>query len=78
MPFPVVEGFTTGIGVIILLQQFPLLLGSPKGESESTLVATYQTLLHTDWAAAVPPLIVAAVTIALHLPDAASRGCRSR
>ena len=63
-----VEGFTTGIGVIILLQQFPLLLGSPKGESESTLVATYQTLLHTDWAAAVPPLIVAAVTIALHLP----------
>lgn len=51
VPFPVVEGFTTGIGVIILLQQFPLLLGAPKGESESTLMATYQTLQHADWSA---------------------------
>ena len=68
VPFPVVEGFTTGIGVIILLQQFPLLLGAPKGESESTLMATYQTLQHADWAVAVAPLGVAALTIALHLP----------
>ena len=68
VPFPVVEGFTTGIGVIILLQQFPLLLGAPKGESESTLMATYQTLRHADWSAAVAPLLVAGLTIALHLP----------
>lgn len=68
VPFPVVEGFTTGIGVIILLQQFPLLLGAPKGESESTLMATYQTLQHADWSAAVAPLIVAGLTVVLHLP----------
>jgi len=68
VPFPVVEGFTTGIGVIILLQQLPLLLGAPKGESESTLMATLQTLQHTDWPVAVAPLGVAALTVLLHLP----------
>ncbi|MFT4216524.1 MAG: SulP family inorganic anion transporter [Micropruina sp.] len=68
VPFPVVEGFTTGIGAIILLQQCPLLLGAPKGESESTLMATYQTLQHTDWPAAVWPLMVAGLTVVLHLP----------
>ena len=30
IPWPVVEGFTMGIGVIILLQQLPLALDAPR------------------------------------------------
>jgi SulP family sulfate permease len=36
MPWPVVEGFTVGIGVIIFLQQVPSALGVPKPEGENT------------------------------------------
>lgn len=56
-----------GIGVIILLQQFPLLLGTPKQDSESTLMASWLTLRETDWGAAWAPLGVAALVVALHL-----------
>lgn len=67
IPFPVVEGFTMGIGVIIALQQLPLILGTPKGESESTLVSSYLTILHTDWTKAWQPLVIATVVVAVHL-----------
>ena len=67
IPLPVVEGFTFGIGIIIILQQLPLLLGTPKGEAESTLMSSWLTLTHTDWTAAVAPLLVAALVIALHV-----------
>ena len=67
IPWPVVEGFTMGIGVIIFLQQLPLVLGSPKGTSESSLVAAYQTVVHTHWDAAVVPLAVTAIVVVLHL-----------
>lgn len=41
VPWPVVEGFTVGIAVIIFLQQVPMALGVPKPEGENTaLVAT--------------------------------------
>lgn len=67
IPYPVVEGFTMGIGVIILLQQLPLLLGTPKPESESTLVTAWLTLAETDWSRAAAPLTVAALVVVLHL-----------
>ncbi|HQD20810.1 MAG TPA: SulP family inorganic anion transporter, partial [Arachnia sp.] len=67
IPWPVVEGFTFGIGIIIALQQIPLALDTPKGESESTLVSSWQTLLATDWAAATAPLAVVAGVVAVHL-----------
>lgn len=67
IPLPVVEGFTFGIGVIIVLQQFPLLLGTPKGEAESTLVSTWLTLVHTDWPRALAPLLIAGLVIGLHV-----------
>ncbi|WP_194793241.1 SulP family inorganic anion transporter [Raineyella fluvialis] len=67
IPLPVVEGFTFGIGIIIILQQFPLLLGTPKGTAESTLVSSWLTLSHTDWTSAVAPLLVAALVIVLHV-----------
>ena len=49
IPWPVVEGFTMGIGVIILLQQLPLALDAPS-DSESSLVSAWQTVTMTDWA----------------------------
>lgn len=48
IPLPVVEGFTFGIGVIILLQQLPLVLGTEKGEGESSLVSAWHTLAGTE------------------------------
>ncbi|HET9011028.1 MAG TPA: SulP family inorganic anion transporter, partial [Gemmatimonadaceae bacterium] len=36
MPWPVVEGFTVGIAIIIFLQQVPAALGVPKPEGENT------------------------------------------
>lgn len=67
IPLPVVEGFTFGIGVIILLQQLPLVLGSPKGEGESSLGSAWNTILGTDWAGAIAPLLIMALVIVLHL-----------
>lgn len=67
IPWPVVEGFTMGIGVIIFLQQFPLALGTPKGESESTLISAWQTLAATDWTKAWLPLLIVALVLVVHL-----------
>ena len=45
IPWPVIEGFTVGIGVIIFLQQVPGALGvSSKGHSTSALVAAWQSV----------------------------------
>ena len=67
IPFPVVEGFTLGIGVIILLQQLPLVLAAPRGEGESTLVSAWFTLAHTDWTGSVAPLGLMGLVVVLHL-----------
>ena len=39
VPWPVLEGFTVGIAIIIALQQLPLLLGQSKGSASSVLVS---------------------------------------
>lgn len=44
VPSPVVEGFTVGIALLIILQQFPYALGVPKGEGERTIVSAFHTL----------------------------------
>ena len=67
IPWPVVEGFTMGIGVIIFLQQFPLALGTPKGESESTVISAWETLVATDWTKAWLPLLIVALVLVVHL-----------
>lgn len=67
IPWPVVEGFTFGIGIIIALQQVPLALDTPKGEAESTLVSSWQTLMATRWADAVAPLAVVVGVVVVHL-----------
>jgi SulP family sulfate permease len=44
VPWPVVEGFTLGIAVIIFLQQVPLALGVARPEGESTAVMAAQAV----------------------------------
>ncbi|MDO5084514.1 MAG: SulP family inorganic anion transporter [Arachnia propionica] len=67
IPWPVVEGFTFGIGVIIALQQIPLALDAPKGESESTLLSSWLTITRVDWPTSVAPLVVVALVVATQL-----------
>lgn len=44
IPWPVIEGFTLGIAVIIFLQQVPAALGVPKPEGENTAVVAAKAL----------------------------------
>lgn len=57
IPWPVIEGFTAGIGVIIFLQQVPAALGvSAEGHSTNAVVAGWQTLGDASWPGALLPL----------------------
>ncbi len=67
IPWPVVEGFTMGIGVIIFVQQIPQALGTPKGESESTVIASAEAVLRTDPTTAWAPLALVALVMVIHL-----------
>lgn len=44
IPWPVIAGFTTGIGTIIFLQQLPGFLGVEKGEGEAIIGVTIGTV----------------------------------
>ena len=44
VPGPVVEGFTVGIALLIMLQQFPYALGVAKGEGDRTVVSAIHTV----------------------------------
>ncbi|WP_341999119.1 SulP family inorganic anion transporter [Microbacterium sp. LWH7-1.2] len=67
IPWPVIEGFTLGIAVIIFLQQVPLLVSptlSPAGEhSSNAVIAAAQAIAEADWAY-VPWALAAAGTVA--------------
>jgi len=64
IPWPVVAGFTTGIGVIIFLQQVPAFLGVEKGSGESIIQVTFNTLRSAGSRIDGPTVIIAVVTIA--------------
>jgi SulP family sulfate permease len=53
IPWPVIEGFTLGIAVIIFLQQVPLITSphraAPGELSSNAVVAAIQSLSHADW-----------------------------
>ena len=46
IPWPVIEGFTVGIAIIILLQQVPAALGVAKPEGENTAVVAARAIGH--------------------------------
>ncbi|GAA2244599.1 SulP family inorganic anion transporter [Rarobacter faecitabidus] len=70
IPWPVIEGFTAGIGVIIFLQQVPTALGvGPSGHhSTNAGVAAAQSVSQARWPGVLVPLaVVAAVAIVMGL-----------
>ncbi|CAM3473563.1 SulP family inorganic anion transporter [Occultella aeris] len=65
IPWPVVEGFTIGIGIVIALQQVPLALDLPKPDGENSLLVAIDAVRVVDWAAAAQPLALVALVIAI-------------
>ena len=66
IPWPVIEGFTAGIGVIIFLQQVPAALGSTSDDlPENAAGAALQAALTADWGAALLPLAIVAAVAAV-------------
>lgn len=70
LPWPVIEGFTVGIGVIIFLQQVPSALGiDGSGHSTNAVVAAVQTVMAADLPFALIPLgvvfVVAIIMVVL-------------
>jgi len=67
VPWPVVEGFTVGIAVIIFLQQAPAALGVPRPHGENTAVVAWraarEAVRHGQVEALAIVLLVAAVLI---------------
>ena len=71
IPWPVIEGFTLGIAVIIFLQQVPQLTAATTlpGHSSNALVAAVQSLLAADpgylvWAVAAALIVAACMLLA--------------
>ncbi len=67
IPWPVIEGFTLGIAVIIFLQQVPAALGAHAGASTNALVAAVQSFASVNpatvgWAVGCV-LVVAAIMV---------------
>src|SRR5690606_32912895 len=49
IPWPVIEGFTLGIAIIIFFQQVPTATGTAVGESTNALLAAAQSLQTVTW-----------------------------
>jgi len=65
MPWPVIEGFTVGIAVIIFLQQVPGALGVPKPEGEQTALVAWEALGDALDHGTAAPLAVVVLVVGL-------------
>lgn len=69
IPWPVIEGFTLGIAVIIFLQQVPAAFGVPKPEGENTAVIAGRAVIDAAggsgvwWAIALVAVVVVVMTV---------------
>lgn len=63
IPWPVIEGFTLGIAVIIFLQQVPTAVGTAAPEGKRPLAAALEALTTADGVTARWALLVVAVVI---------------
>lgn len=66
IPWPVVEGLTAGIGIVIILQQLPLILGVTKPAGENTVAVAFDTLRLAS-GESIAPIVVALLTGAIIL-----------
>lgn len=67
IPWPVIEGFTLGIAVIIFLQQVPSALGVPATEGADAIVGALDAITRASWPDAAWALGVVAVVAAIML-----------
>ncbi|GAA2873342.1 SulP family inorganic anion transporter [Microbacterium arabinogalactanolyticum] len=67
IPWPVIEGFTLGIAVIIFLQQVPTATGTTPGESTNAAVAAVQSLLTASWPKLGWSLLLVGIVVAIML-----------
>ncbi|HPG76010.1 MAG TPA: SulP family inorganic anion transporter [Rhodoglobus sp.] len=67
IPWPVIEGFTLGIAVIIFLQQVPAAIGATAGASTNALVAAVESFANVNpatlWWALGSVVVVAAIMV---------------
>lgn len=63
IPWPVIEGFTLGIAIIIFLQQIPSAIGQSVPEGRRPLAAAVQVVTEADAATVPPALMVVAVVV---------------
>ena len=63
IPWPVIEGFTLGIAIIIFLQQIPAAIGESTPEGQRPLVAAAHVVMQADAATLWPALAVVAVVV---------------
>ena len=63
IPWPVISGFTTGIAVIIFLQQLPNVLGVPQPHGESIVLIAFRTVREYLAAPGAAPVALALLTM---------------
>jgi len=66
IPWPVIEGFTAGIAIIIFLQQVPAAVGSPPvGHETNAALAALRALGNATWADAWTTLVIVLAVAAI-------------
>lgn len=65
IPWPVVEGFTVGIAVIIFLQQIPAALGVQRPKGDNTAVVAVRAVAHAGRMSTSTLLLVAIVAVVM-------------
>src|SRR5690606_27257778 len=70
IPWPVIEGFTLGIAVIIFLQQVPTATGTEPGESTNALVSAVQAAMTASWPKLGWSLLLVAIVVAIMMVSA--------
>ena len=65
IPWPVIEGFTVGIAIIIFLQQVPTALGVTAGTGESTLLTAIDAVRAASLAVSAESLAIVGLVAAI-------------
>ena len=65
IPWPVIEGFTLGIAVIIFFQQVPAAIGARPGASSNAIVSAVQAFGTVEWTAVVWPIAAVVLVAAI-------------
>jgi SulP family sulfate permease len=65
IPWPVIEGFTLGIAVIIFLQQVPAAIGTKPGPSSNAFLSAVQSFAQVNWSTVIWSVLAVAAVAAI-------------